>query len=106
MEFTRLFIYNLKKWRKEKGISQKTLAERCGAAHSYIRQIESGKGHPSFIFIGKLAAALEIEPYQLFYDDTAASSQKPGRSEYIDSIKSDFLDNVSIELDTIIKKLS
>jgi transcriptional regulator with XRE-family HTH domain len=74
MDLEELFVFNLKKWRKNRGLSQKTLAERCNAAHSYIRQIESGKGHPSFAFIRKLAAALDIEAYRLFYDEEAAKS--------------------------------
>ena len=102
MELTQLFVNNLKRWRKEKGISQKELAKRCDSAHSYIRQIESGKGHPSFIFIGKLARALGIEPYQLFYDESTA---KNAQSEKIKSIKSDFLKKMSNELDTVIKKI-
>jgi transcriptional regulator with XRE-family HTH domain len=57
------------------GITQKELAEKCDAAYSYIRQLESGMGHPSFALIGKIAEALQIKPYQLFYDEGA----KPGR---------------------------
>jgi transcriptional regulator with XRE-family HTH domain len=40
--------------------------------------LECGRGHPSFAFIGKLAQALQIEPYQLFYDETA----KPGQTAH------------------------
>jgi transcriptional regulator with XRE-family HTH domain len=75
MDLDRLFIHNLKKWRKIMGLTQEKLAEQCDAAHSYIRQLETGKGHPSFAFIGKIADALHIEPYQLFYDEA-----KPGRT--------------------------
>jgi len=100
MDIDRLFIHNLKKWRKNRGISQKTLAERCNAAHSYIRQIESGRGHPSFIFIGKLAHALNIEPYQLFYDESAAKDDGS-----IKSLKKEFFHKVEHELDTIIRKV-
>lgn len=81
------------------------LAERCNAAHSYIRQIESGSGHPSFTFIGKLAKALDIEAYQLFYDETAAYDEKPSQTEYIRSIKTDFLEKMACELDSVIDKL-
>jgi transcriptional regulator with XRE-family HTH domain len=95
----------LKKWRKEKGISQKKLAERCKAAHSYIRQIESGKGHTSFAFIEKLALALNIEPFQLFYDETKIKPEKLEQSEKIESIKSTFLERMSNEFDTIIERL-
>ncbi|MDR3335601.1 MAG: helix-turn-helix domain-containing protein, partial [Treponema sp.] len=76
MDLNQIFVRNVKKWRKNMGISQKSLAERCNAAHSYIRQIESGRGKPSFTFIEKLAGALGIEVYQLFYDEAAERSKK------------------------------
>jgi transcriptional regulator with XRE-family HTH domain len=105
MDLDALFVLNLKKWRKKRGFSQKILAERCKAAHSYIRQIESGSGHPSFSFIGKLANALHIEPYLLFYDEAAAQPGKPAQSERIESIKMEFLEKVAYEFDTVIDKL-
>jgi transcriptional regulator with XRE-family HTH domain len=106
MDLGRLFVLNLKKWRKNMGISQKVLAERCNAAHSYIRQLESGSGHPSFAFIEKLAGTLNIEPYQLFYDETAAQrGGKSGQSGCIESIKKEFLEKAAYEFDVIIDKL-
>jgi transcriptional regulator with XRE-family HTH domain len=105
MDLDHLFVYNVRKWRKNRGFSQKTLAERCDAAHSYIRQIESGSGHPSFTFIGRLADALSIEAYQLFYDETAAHDEKPSQTEYIASIKTEFLEKMAGELDCVIEKL-
>jgi len=103
MDLTQIFVQNLKKWRKNMGFSQKTLAQRCNAAHSYIRQIETGTGHPSFAFIEKLAGALNIEPYKLFYDETAEKSGE--ESERLNTIKIDFLENVSHEFDTAIIKM-
>jgi transcriptional regulator with XRE-family HTH domain len=105
MDLDQLFVLNMKKWRKTRGLSQKSLAERCNAAHSYIRQIESGRGKPSFAFIGKLADALGIEAYQLFYDETAMRPEKPSQAEYVESIKIDFLDKMALELDTVIDQL-
>ena len=105
MDLTHIFILNLKKWRKNMGLSQKTLADRCNTAHSYIRQIESGRGHPSFAFIEKLANALNIEPYRLFYDETAAESDISVKLENIDTIKTDFIKKMSHEFDIIINKL-
>jgi transcriptional regulator with XRE-family HTH domain len=105
MNLDELFVFNVRKWRKNRGFSQKTLAERCNAAHSYIRQIESGSGHPSFAFIGKLADALSLEAYQLFYDETAARDEKPSQIEYIESIKTDFMGKMASELDSVIDKL-
>ncbi|MDR2767455.1 MAG: helix-turn-helix domain-containing protein [Treponema sp.] len=105
MDLDQLFIRNVRKWRKYRGFSQKILAERCNAAHSYIRQIESGSGHPSFAFIGKLADALNIDAYQLFYDETMELNGQASQVKYIESIKADFLEKVNRELDTLIDKL-
>jgi len=85
------------------GISQKELAEKCDAAHSYIRQLESGKGHPSFAFIGKIANALHIEPYQLFYDES-----KPGRTAQarrMESVHKKLLEAVSNDIQVAFDEL-
>ena len=105
MDLDQLFVLNLKKWRKIRGFSQKTLAERCDAAHSYIRQIESGRGHPSFVFIGKLADALGIEPYQLFYDETTTKPDNIIPSEGIECLKTEFIEKAAHEFDALIGKL-
>ncbi|GHV25552.1 hypothetical protein AGMMS4952_03590 [Spirochaetia bacterium] len=105
MDLDQIFVHNVKKWRKNRGLSQKSLAERCNAAHSYIRQIESGSGHPSFAFIGKLANALDIEAYRLFYDETPAQAETPSQTAYRESIKTNFLEKMAGEIDTLIDKL-
>jgi transcriptional regulator with XRE-family HTH domain len=104
MELNRLFIQNLKRWRKAIGISQKDLAEKCGTAHSYIRQLESGSGHPSFAFIGKIANALQIEPYQLFYDETAKSN-KSARIKYMESVQKKLIESFSNEIQNAFDEL-
>lgn len=97
-----MFVRNMKKWRKNRGISQKTLAERCEAAHTYIRQIESGRRTPSFAFIVKLAEALDIEAYLLFYNEIAASPIKPSQMEHLEAIKTEILAQVASGIDTVI----
>ena len=97
MDMDRLFINNLKKWRKVTGLSQEKLAEKCGTSHSYIRQLESGKGTPSFAFIGKIAKALQIEPYQLFFDETVKSG-KTARIKHMESLQKKLLESISNEL--------
>jgi transcriptional regulator with XRE-family HTH domain len=105
MDIDQLFVRNVRTWRKTRGLSQKTLAERCNAAHSYIRQIESGSGKPSFACIGRLADARGIEAYRLFYDETPDQGEGPSQAEYIESIKKDFLEKMAAEFDTVIGKL-
>ena len=97
MDLNRIFIHNLKKWRKIMGFSQKKLAEKCGTAHSYIRQIESGNRSPSFAFLGKIAEALQIEPYQLLYDDASKSGQS-AKEKYIESIQNKLLSEVTSDI--------
>jgi len=105
MDMANLFVSNLKKWRRSLGLSQKALAERCNAAHSYIRQLESGSGHPSFAFIEKLANALNIEPYMFFYDETANKPENSVEQDPIEQMKKDFLEGVGHELDNLIDKI-
>ena len=92
MDLNQLFIQNLKKWRKIMGFSQEKLAEKCKTAHSYIRQIECGNRTPSFAFIGKIAKALQIEPYQLFYDEAAQGQSMQKRR--LKSIQTKLLESV------------
>ena len=41
---------NIKKYRKEVGITQAELAEAIGVSHEFIRRIESKKGKKTFSF--------------------------------------------------------
>ena len=86
------------------GLSQEKLAEKCGTAHSYIRQLESGRGNPSFSFIGKIATALEIEPYQLFFNETIKSG-KSAHIKYMESVQKKLLESVSNEVQSAFDEL-
>jgi transcriptional regulator with XRE-family HTH domain len=74
MALKQIFIANLKKFRKEEGISQMKLAEQCGTSPSYIGEIEIGRKFPSIEMIDKIAAALQLEPYRLFVDEAAKNN--------------------------------
>ena len=62
---------NIKKYRKEVGITQAVLAERVGVSHEFIRRIESKKGAKTFSVdtIWKVSLALDVEPGKLFEID-------------------------------------
>ena len=66
-----VFIANLKKFRKIRGISQMTLAGLCDMNGNYIGQIEMGRRIPSFEKIEKIAGVLEIPYHELFLPDAA-----------------------------------
>ena len=69
MDIQAVFSKNMRKHRKEAKFTQEKLAEICGTDHRYIGQIETGVRCPSLEFVGKIAAALNIEPYLLFYEE-------------------------------------
>lgn len=59
---------NIKKYRKEVGITQAQLAEKVNVSHEFIRRIESKKGKKTFSIdtIYKISQALEIDIKKLF----------------------------------------
>ena len=85
MTLQQVFIANLKKFRKEQGISQMTLSEMCDTTSNYIGQIEMGRRIPSFEKIEKIAKALKIPPGRLFVDESAEEKgeEKLGAKEYL-----------------------
>ena len=63
-----LLATNMKAARKRLGISQTDLAEDCGVSISFIGEIEIGRKFPSSSTLMKIGNALQLEPYQLFYE--------------------------------------
>jgi transcriptional regulator with XRE-family HTH domain len=97
MELQRIFISNMKKWRKTAGLSQEKLAIKCDTAHNYIRQIEAGLRCPSFVFIEKIAAALEVAPFQLFFDESYFEAAGPHHNRLKEAEKT-LLEGVSAQI--------
>lgn len=65
-EIKNLFGYNLKRLRKEKGISQMQFAEAVEMGFTFISDIENGKKWVSAETISKFTTVLGVEPYRLF----------------------------------------
>ena len=69
---------NIKRIRKEKGLTQKKLGELCGIDEANIRKYESGKQNPKIETVERIAIALDCSSYDLrgipkdsiFYDMT------------------------------------
>lgn len=55
--------------RKDAGLSQEVLAERCGIFRTYLSRIESGAANPSLVVLVTLAKALNVEPHVLLVFD-------------------------------------
>jgi transcriptional regulator with XRE-family HTH domain len=59
--------------RKNAGLSQEVLAERCGIFRTYLSRIESGAANPSLVVLVTLAHALEVEPHTLLVFDVRST---------------------------------
>jgi transcriptional regulator with XRE-family HTH domain len=88
MTLQEIFIANLKKFRKKRGISQMTLAHLCETSGNYIGEIEMGRRIPSFEKIEKIASALKIYAYQLLIEETQEEQEKKEQKAR------DFLENL------------
>lgn len=58
----------LRKLREEKNLSQGDIEKRTGLLRCYISRVENGHTVPSIETLERLAQALEIPLYQLFYE--------------------------------------
>ncbi|MDY6781082.1 MAG: helix-turn-helix transcriptional regulator [Cyanobacteriota bacterium] len=56
---------NLRRMRKELGISQEDLAEKCGLHRTYIGAIERSERNITLQTLEKLAKSLDIAPHDL-----------------------------------------
>ena len=58
----------IRKFRLQKGMSQGDIEKRTGLLRCYISRVENGHTVPSLETLERLAAALELPVYQLFYE--------------------------------------
>ncbi|MDR1802506.1 MAG: helix-turn-helix domain-containing protein [Treponema sp.] len=58
---------NLKENRRKKGLTQEKLAEKADISLRYLAMLENGDSFPSGETLEKLAEALDIQAYELFY---------------------------------------
>jgi transcriptional regulator with XRE-family HTH domain len=58
----------LRSIREEKNLSQSEIEKRTGLKRCYISRVENGHTVPSIETLEKLARAMEIPLYQIFYD--------------------------------------
>ena len=99
MYLERLVIDNIKRIRKEKGISQEKLAEACNTATSYIGLMEIYKNVPKLSTIERIANALNVDPLEFFKD----KNKFPLNEELkIQEKKKTILSNIEKELDIIL----
>jgi transcriptional regulator with XRE-family HTH domain len=96
MQLKDVFVENLRKYRRERGMSQAMFAEKCDTATSYIGQIEIGNRFPSLELIEKMAKVLKISPHLLFFiesDDNTDEKILKNKKDTISDTKKEELTN-------------
>jgi transcriptional regulator with XRE-family HTH domain len=95
---------NVKKYRTIEGISQEKLAERTGLSEQLIKDIEGCRSWISDKTAVKLAIALKVEVYQLFYPQAEINRLHPIRlpSELLRKLKNEVKENIDHLFETVI----
>ncbi|MDR0454997.1 MAG: helix-turn-helix transcriptional regulator [Deferribacteraceae bacterium] len=87
MSMMKVFVFNMKKYRKKRRLSQMKLAEMINTSASYIGEIEINRKVPSLEMVEKIANALNVEPFRLFIDDDDRSiGGTPTADNYLKSL--------------------
>ncbi|KRR25266.1 XRE family transcriptional regulator [Bradyrhizobium lablabi] len=68
MRLRRLVAKNLRRLRKEGGLSQEELADRAGLNRNYIGMIEREENSPTVDALEQISNALGIDPVALLQD--------------------------------------
>ena len=84
------------------------LAELCGTSTSYIGQIEIGNRFPSIDMIEKIAEALQIKPYLLFFTEKGnglIETRPPSKKDTLsDAMKDDLIKRLTDAVRRVVKR--
>lgn len=82
---------NIKKYRKEKGITQEDLAKKCDLSKNGLWNYENGKREPNIDTLNKIARALDVTIHDLIGPNTMlkmdSTVEGDGEILYPDKIK-------------------
>ena len=73
MEIRKILAANVRRYRREKCLSQEALAFTCNIHRTYISGVERGIRNPTVAVVAKNAAALDVGPERLL----AAPTREP-----------------------------
>lgn len=65
MDAVKILGNNVRKYRRLRGLTQEQLALDAEMERSYVSDLERGTRNPSVKAVGRLARALDVEPYLL-----------------------------------------
>ena len=109
MSLEKTVIENIKRIRKEKGISQERLAAYSNTSTSYIGLMETYRNIPKLSTIEKIAEGLDVPPITLFEehkDENAKSSSKElSKTELAEQFKKNILSDLNSQIDDFLDKI-
>jgi transcriptional regulator with XRE-family HTH domain len=70
MDILKILGENVRKYRKEAGLSQEQLAERADLHWTYISGIERGIRNPAAKNIQRIAEGLNVKAFELLLEDS------------------------------------
>jgi transcriptional regulator with XRE-family HTH domain len=86
METSMYIAERLRQFRESKNLSQGDIEKRTGLLRCYISRVENGHTVPAVETLEKIARALEMPLYQLFYED----GERPADPSRADNGKNDW----------------
>lgn len=99
MSLRTVFIENLKFYRKNAGLSQQQLSEKCEIATNYLSEIERGQKFPSIELIERISTVLNLPAYLFFLNGQTAA-----KSEYLEKKRNnDFCKKLESTISEILK---
>lgn len=91
----KVFINNLKFFRKQCGLRQLDLALEIGKSSNYINSIENGKYFPSPETIDRISEVLNVHPSQFFLEDGSPENVKSfSKAEFIETVSKKLFTNL------------
>ena len=69
MDMRRLVGRNTQRIRKQQGLTQEQLSERCGLSQQYISGLERGRRNPTVVTVFEIASALGVSHIALLEPD-------------------------------------
>lgn len=105
MEATQaLLLENIKRIRKEKGLSQKDVAEGAGMLVPTYSRLERGGSNPGLSTIVKIANSLNVSVVELFQTSDIKDRSMAQKLEIIENLSEYNRNVVGVMIDTVIEK--
>ncbi len=96
MNLEQIVIANIRRIRKERGLTQEELAELCDTSVSYIGLLEIGRNVPKLSTIEKIADALGVDYIELF---KSPENQSVVKNRDYSKLKKKILSDIEKDLD-------